>query len=46
MVNSVSATILDRRYRLEELLGAVKILSLQHLNDWKQLERSRRSAVP
>jgi ankyrin repeat protein len=63
MVNSVSATIIDRRYRLEELLGeggsgstyratrlsdsatvAIKILSLQHLNDWKQLELFEREA--
>jgi ankyrin repeat protein len=63
MVNSVSETIIDRRYRLEELLGeggsgstyratrlsdsatvAIKILSLQHLNDWKQLELFEREA--
>jgi ankyrin repeat protein len=63
MVNSISETILDRRYRLEELLGeggsgstyratrlsdsatvAIKILSLQHLNDWKQLELFEREA--
>jgi serine/threonine protein kinase len=63
MVNLVNETILDRRYRLEELLGeggsgstyratrlsdsatvAIKILSLQHLNDWKQLELFEREA--
>jgi serine/threonine protein kinase len=63
MVNLVNETIIDRRYRLEELLGeggsgstyratrlsdsatvAIKILSLQHLNDWKQLELFEREA--
>jgi serine/threonine protein kinase len=61
--NSLTDSIINERYQLQELLGegssgsthrairlcdesfvAIKILSLRHLNDWKQLELFEREA--
>ncbi len=63
ITHTLTGSIIDERYRLQELLGeggsgstyqairlsdrslvAIKILSLRHLNDWKQLELFEREA--